>query len=49
VEERWGNGDHVLTLDEQNKIATAAYLTGNGVNSFLGNGRRARLGLEINF
>ena len=51
VEERWGNGDHVLSLDEQNKIATAIYNVNNytGNNTMLGNGRRARLGLEINF
>ena len=51
VEERWGNGDHLLSLDEQNKIATAAYNVNNytGNNVMLGNGRRARLGLEINF
>ena len=49
TEERWGNGDHILSLAEQTKIAQAAYLTGNGVNQFLGDGRRARVGLEINF
>jgi hypothetical protein len=51
VEERWGNGDHILSLDEQNKIAAAVYNVNNytGNNTMLGNGRRARLGLEINF
>ena len=50
TEERWGNGDHVLSLDEQRQIASALYqtnFTGGGV--FVDDGRRARLGLEINF
>jgi hypothetical protein len=50
TEERWGNGDHLLSLDEQRHIASALYqtnFTGNGV--FLDDGRRARVGLEINF
>lgn len=50
TEERWGNGDHVLSLAEQRSIASALYQT-NFVNGgvFLGDGRRARLGVEINF
>jgi hypothetical protein len=53
TEERWGNGDHVLSLDEQRNIAGAVYnvntITPNGFNRFLSDGRRARVGLEINF
>lgn len=49
VEERWGNGDHNFSADEQRKVATANYLDGSGENAFLGDGRRARVGLEINF
>jgi outer membrane receptor for ferrienterochelin and colicin len=50
VEERWGNGDHIFTAAEQDRVADALYqtnFTGGGV--FLGDGRRARLGFEINF
>lgn len=49
VEERWGNGDHNFSAAEQRKVATANYLDGLGENAFLGDGRRARVGLEINF
>ena len=57
AEERWGNGDGVLSVAEQTAIADAAYLSAGlptaygprGLNNFLGAGRRMRFGLEINF
>jgi len=49
AEERFGNGDHIFTIDEQRKASDAEYLTGAGLNNFYGAPRRMRLGLEINF
>jgi hypothetical protein len=57
AEERWGNGDGILSVAEQTTIAEAAYATGNlpgaagarGIYNFVGAGRRMRLGFEINF
>jgi hypothetical protein len=57
AEQRWGNGDGILSLAEQTTIAEAAYFSGNlpnvggarGIYNFVGAGRRMRLGFEINF
>jgi hypothetical protein len=49
VEERWGNGDHIFSHDEQLRVATASYFDGRGENNYTDDGRRARLGIEINF
>jgi hypothetical protein len=57
AEERWGNGDGILSVAEQTTIADAAYLGAGlptvygprGLNNFVGAGRRMRFGLEINF
>jgi hypothetical protein len=49
AEERFGDGDHIFTLEEQRRASTAQYLTTRGLNNFYGAPRRLRLGLEINF
>jgi hypothetical protein len=49
AEERFGDGDHIFTLEEQQRASMASYLTGRGHNSFYGAPRRVRLGFEINF
>jgi hypothetical protein len=49
AEERFGNGDHVFTVDEQTNAVNALYDAGRGEQEQTAPGRRARLGLEINF
>jgi len=59
AEQRYGDGDGVLSLDEQTRIANEAYLAGaagpgtlnagRGESSFLGAGRSLRLGLAVDF
>ena len=49
AEERFGNGDHVFSLAEQERASTASYLVGRGLDNFYGSPRRVRLGLEVNF
>lgn len=49
AEQRYGNGDGTFSLDEQRTVASASYDAGRGLFAFTGDGRRARLGLEINF
>jgi hypothetical protein len=61
AEQRYGNGDGILSLEEQQKLSQQNYQTGsarspilglsNGrmASNFLGAGRRLRLGLELSF
>jgi hypothetical protein len=49
AEQRYGNGDHLFTLDEQTNAINALYDVARGEQQQLGVGRRARLGFEINF
>jgi hypothetical protein len=55
AEERWGNGDGILDVEEQHAASDAAYFAYNngggarGESAFLGQGRRLRLGFEVNF
>ena len=49
AEQRYGNGDHVFTVDEQTNAINALYDVARGEHQMLGVGRRARLGFEINF
>ncbi|HET8650073.1 MAG TPA: TonB-dependent receptor, partial [Gemmatimonadales bacterium] len=49
AEERWGNGDHVFSLDEQQRASEAFYLTTRGIQEFTGDPRRIRLGVQIGF
>jgi hypothetical protein len=49
AEERWGDGDHLFTVDEQTRAINALYDAGRGVQEHTAPGRRARLGFEINF
>ncbi len=49
AEQRFGNGDHVFTVEEQGNAINALYDVARGEHQQLGIGRRARLGFEINF
>ena len=49
AEERFGNGDHIFTVDEQSTAINALYDAGRGEQEQTAPGRRARLGFEINF
>jgi hypothetical protein len=49
AEERFGNGDHLFTVEEQENAINALYDAARGEQQQLGVGRRARLGFEINF
>ena len=49
AEERYGNGDHVYTIEEQTRAINALYDVGRGTQENYGAPRRARLGFEINF
>jgi hypothetical protein len=49
AEERYGNGDHLFTADEQNRAGTALYNLIRGAQNFTGTPRRVRLGFEVNF
>ncbi len=49
AEERYGNGDHVYTVEEQSRAINALYDVGRGTQEQYGAPRRARLGLEVNF
>jgi hypothetical protein len=49
AEERFGNGDHIFTVDEQSNAVNALYDAARGEQEMTLPGRRARLGFEINF
>jgi hypothetical protein len=49
AEERFGNGDHIFTVDEQGRAIDALYDAGRGEQENTAPGRRARVGFEINF
>ncbi len=49
AEQRWGDGDGFFSVAEQRQASDALYATGRGLQQFTGAGRRARLGLELNF
>jgi hypothetical protein len=49
AEERYGNGDHIFTLQEQLYASNASYNEGNSINTFTDIPRRLRLGFEVNF
>jgi hypothetical protein len=49
AEERWGDGDHVFTLAEQRRASDAQFYQTNGLHNLTANGRRLRLGMELNF
>ncbi|MEO8201037.1 MAG: TonB-dependent receptor [Gemmatimonadota bacterium] len=56
AEERFGNGDHVFSIDEQRRASEASYLAGassvapaRGLDTFTGEGRRLRVGFEVTF
>jgi outer membrane receptor protein involved in Fe transport len=49
AEQRFGDGDHIFTVDEQTDAINALYDVARGEQQMLGVGRRARLGFEVNF
>jgi hypothetical protein len=49
AEQRFGDGDGVFTVAEQTEAVDALYDVARGVHQHTALGRRARLGLEINF
>jgi outer membrane receptor for ferrienterochelin and colicin len=49
AEERYGNGDHVYTIEEQSRAINALYDVARGTQESYDAPRRARLGFEINF
>ena len=49
AEQRFGDGDGTYTVVEQSAAINALYDVARGEHQHLGIGRRARVGLEINF
>jgi hypothetical protein len=49
AEQRFGNGDHIYTIDEQTTAINTLYNAARGEQILTAPGRRARLGFEINF
>jgi len=49
AEERFGDGDHIFTADEQDAAGLAQYNLIRGAHNFTGTPRRVRLGFEVNF
>jgi hypothetical protein len=49
AEERYGDGDHLFTLEEQRRASDANYAVDQGLHLFTGAPRRVRLGLELTF
>lgn len=49
AEQRFGNGDHLFTAEEQFRTSDAYYLVLRGLQNFTSSGRRVRLGLEVQF
>jgi len=49
AEARFGNGDGVYTLDEQNRALNAWYKLFNGAQTFYGSPRRIRIGVQLSF
>ncbi len=49
AEERYGDGDHRFTVEEQQLASVALFQVNRGVHQFTGEPRRFRLGLELTF
>ena len=49
AEQRYGNGDGTFDTDEQRRASDALYNIVRGSYNFLGQGRKLRLGFEVNF
>ena len=49
AEQRFGNGDHIYTLEEQARAADAYYFVRYGQQAFTAPGRRVRFGAEVRF
>lgn len=49
AEERYGDGDHVFTIEEQRRASEANYAVDHGLHQFTGPPRLLRVGLELSF
>jgi hypothetical protein len=49
AEQRFGNGDGIYTVTEQSRAINTLYDVARGPQQHLGPGRRARIGIEIDF
>jgi hypothetical protein len=49
TEQRYGNGDGTFDVTEQRRASDALYNIVRGSYNFLGQGRKLRLGFELNF
>ncbi|MDQ3207880.1 MAG: TonB-dependent receptor [Gemmatimonadota bacterium] len=49
AEERYGNGNHIFDVAEQQRASNALYNAVRGIHNFTGSPRRMRLGVEVNF
>jgi hypothetical protein len=49
TEERYGDGDHIFSVDEQRAASNALYDEVRGIHNFTSAPRRFRLGVELNF
>ena len=49
AEQRFGDGDHVFTVDEQRRASDAFYRFERGIQTFTDEPRRLRLGIEVTF
>jgi hypothetical protein len=49
AEQRFGDGDHIFTPQEQTRAADAYYYVRNGLQNFTAPGRRVRIGAELRF
>jgi hypothetical protein len=49
TEARWGNGDGIFTVAEQQRALDAWYNSFNGPQRFYGSPRQIRVGAELNF
>ena len=49
AEQRYGNGDGVFTIAEQTAASDALYAVARGMQEHTAPGRRARVGVELNF
>jgi hypothetical protein len=49
AEQRFGDGDGVFTVEEQGRAINALYEVARGEQEMTAPGRRARVGIEIDF
>ena len=49
AEQRWGNGDGVFTVAEQQRASLAYFNTQYGIQQLTGSPRRIRVGVQVGF